>query len=138
MEKVLIKQKTEGNEWIALVTTILFFAGTILIFISKLQNKKYAFTWIIIVFLLITLFMSYITFAIFKSKDVLVEKNNKLYLRGLFGAVMLEKEDIVQVTKISATNEIKLNIHHGDRNVEQTYLIKELSDDFINAYMTKK
>lgn len=138
MEKVLIKQKTEGNEWIALVTTILFFAGTILIFISKLQNKKYAFTWIIIVFLLITLFMSYITFAIFKSKDVLVEKNNKLYLRGLFGAVMLEKEDIVQVTKISATNEIKLNIHHGDRNVEQTYLIKELSDDFINTYMTKK
>lgn len=138
MEKVLIKQKTGGNEWIALVTTILFFAGTILIFISKLQNKKYAFTWIIIVFLLITLFMSYITFAIFKSKDVLVEKNNKLYLRGLFGAVMLEKEDIVQVTKISATNEIKLNIHHGDRNVEQTYLIKELSDDFINTYMTKK
>lgn len=138
MEKVLIKQKTGGNEWIALATTILFFVGTILLFISKLQNKKYAFTWMIIVFLLITLFMSYMTFAIFKSKDVLVEKNNKLYLRGLFGVVMLEKEDIVQVTKISATNEIKLNIHHGDRNVEQTYLIKELSDDFINTYMTKK
>ncbi len=138
MGKVLIKQKTGGNEWIALSTTLIFLAGTILMFISKLQHKKYAFTWIIIIFVIITLLIAYTTFAIFKSKNVLTEKDDKLYLRGIFGSVKLEKNDIVQVTKISATNEIKLNIHHGDRNVEQTYLIDYLSEEFINTYMVKK
>lgn len=138
MKKTLIKQSTGGNEFISLGATIFFLAGTILMIISKIQDKKYAFTWIIVVFSIITLMMAYVTTRLFICKNVLVEEDGILYLRGLFGDAKLRKEDIVQVTKYSATNEIKLNIHHEDRNVERTYVIKELSQEFIDMYMTKE
>lgn len=138
MKKTLIKQATGGNEFISLGATIFFLAGTILMIISKIQDKKYAFTWIIVVFSCITLLMAYATYRLFVCKNVLVEQDGFLYLKGLFGDAKLKKEDIVQVTKIAATNEIKLNIHHEDRNVERTYVIKELSQDFIDMYMTKE
>ena len=137
MKKTLIKQSTGGNEYISLGTTICFFAGLILMIISKVQNKKYAYIWIIIIFLLITIIMAYITFRLFACKDVLIEKDGDLYIKGLLGNTKLNKEDIVQVTKIAATNEIKLNIHHKDRNVERTYVIKKLSQEFIDTYMSK-
>lgn len=138
MKKVLIKQSTGGNEYISLGATLFFLAGLILMIISKIQDKKYAFTWIIVVFCCITLMMAYVTVRLFMCKNVLVEEDGMLYLKSLFGDVKLKKSDIVQVTKYSATNEIKLNIHHEDRNVERTYVIKELSQDFIDMYMKKE
>lgn len=138
MKKVLIKQSTGGNEYISLGATLFFLAGLILMVISKIQDKKYAFTWIIVVFCCITIMMAYVTVRLFMCKNVLVEEDGMLYLKGLFGDAKLKKSDIVQVTKYSATNEIKLNIHHEDRNVERTYVIKELSQDFIDMYMKKE
>lgn len=138
MKKVLIKQSTGGNEYISLGATLFFLAGTILMIISKIQDKKYAYTWIIVVFCCITLMMAYVTVRLFMCKNVLVEEDGILYLKSIFGDTKLKKTDIVQVTKYAATNEIKLNIHNDDRNVERTYVIKELSQDFIDMYMKKE
>lgn len=110
MKKVIVRQKTGGNEWIALGATIAFLAGSILMYISHFKKKVDATIPILIVFSVCTLFVALVTIRLFLTKNVLILKNGNLILKGIIFNKKIKFEDIEYFKLFKKRNELKIKI----------------------------
>lgn len=110
MKKVIIRQKTGGNEWIALGAEIAFLAGSILMYISHFKKKVDATIPILIVFSVCTIVVALITVRLFLTRNVLILKDDKLILKGIIINKKIKIEDIEYFKLFKKRNEIKLKI----------------------------
>ena len=84
MKKVIVRQKTGGNEWIALAATLAFLIGSVLMIISHFNKKVDATIPVLIAFIGCTIIVLVVTIRLFCTRNVLVLKDNKLILKDIF------------------------------------------------------
>lgn len=108
MKKVIVRQKTGGNEWIAFAASIAFLAGSILMIISHFNKKVDATIPVLIAFVGCTILVSVITVRLFCTRNILVLKNDKLILKGIIFNKKLNLEKIEYIKFFQKRNELKI------------------------------
>lgn len=114
MKKVIVRQKTGGNEWISFAATIAFLAGSILMIISHFNKKVDATIPVLIAFIACTILVSLITVRLFCTRNVLVLKQDKLILKDIFMNKKLDLEKIEYIKYFQKRNELKIKFKKNE------------------------
>lgn len=114
MKKVIVKQKTGGNEWISFAATVAFLIGSILMIISHFNKKVDATIPVLIAFIACTVIVAIITVRLFMTRNVIVEKNNKLIMKGIFYDTKINLEKVEYIKYFQKRNELKIKIKKAE------------------------
>lgn len=114
MKKVIVRQKTGGNEWISFAATIAFLAGSILMIISHFNKKVDATIPILIAFIACTVVVGLITVRLFMTRNVIIEKNNKLIMKGIFYNTVINLDKVEYIKYFQKRNELKIKIKKAE------------------------
>ena len=114
MKKVIVRQKTGGNEWISFAATIAFLAGSILMIISHFNKKVDATIPILIAFITCTVVVGLITLRLFMTRNVIIEKNNKLIMKGIFYNTVINLDKVEYIKYFQKRNELKIKIKKAE------------------------
>ncbi len=114
MKKVIVRQKTGGNEWISFAATIAFLAGSILMIISHFNKKVDATIPILIAFIACTVVVGLITLRLFMTRNVIIEKNNKLIMKGIFYNTVINLDKVEYIKYFQKRNELKIKIKKAE------------------------
>lgn len=114
MKKVIVRQKTGGNEWISFAATIAFLVGSILMIISHFNKKVDATIPVLIAFIACTVVVGLITLRLFMTRNVIIEKNNKLIMKGIFYNTVINLEKVEYIKYFQKRNELKIKIKKAE------------------------
>lgn len=114
MNKVIVRQKTGGNEWIAFAATLAFLIGSVLMIISHFNKKVDATIPVLIAFIGCTIIVLVVTIRLFCTRNVLVLKDNKLILKDVFMNKKLDLSKIEYIKYFQKRNELRIKFKKNE------------------------